>query len=271
MLQRFIFIYALIFSFCAIGNAQEETAKTGWQKEATTGLNLTQNTFDNWSQGGENTLSWQAMLNYKFEFNQKDLRWLNTGKLNYGMVKSGEEESKKSIDEIKLESVLTYKLGVDIDPYVGIAFDSQLGPGYDYTTNPKVQITRFMDPGYIRESAGFGYKPGDMLFVRAGVAVKHTFVKDTRIVAASNELGAEMVSDFSWKFSKHSKLDSKLELFSNLEAFDQIDANWDNTLSTRVTQYINMNFNVKIVYDKDISAKRQLKQVMGIGFAYNFF
>jgi hypothetical protein len=263
-------IFFILFASLA-SLAQEEAPKYGWLKETVVGINLTQNSFDNWLQGGENSLSWQATLNYKFENIQEKLNWRNAGKFNYGMVKIGDDEMKKSIDELKMESVLTYKVGLHLDPYVGITAESQVGPGYNYDSDPKTRITQFMDPGYVRESFGLGYKPNDIIISRAGLAVKHTLVQNTQVVKSQNEIGAESVTDVSWKFTKTSKIDSKLELFSNVEAFDEIDVNWDTILTTQVTKYINMNFNVRLVYDKDVSTKRQLKQVLGIGFGYSFY
>ena len=53
---------------------------------------------------------------------------------------------------------------------------------------------------------------------------------------------------------------SNLQLFANMKAFNEIDVNWDNLLAAKVNDYINVNFNVKIFYDRDISNKRQLMQ-----------
>lgn len=270
MLYRIIHVYIFILT-CVASFAQEEAPKYGWQKETVIGLNLTQNSFDNWAQGGENSFSWQGNFNYKFENVQQKLNWLNAGRFNYGMIKAGDDEMKKSIDELKLETVLSYKAGIHVDPYISITAESQVGPGYNYDSELKTKISRFMDPGYVRESIGLGYKPNKTITTRVGIAVKHTLVQDTKIVVAQNELGAESVTDISWKFTETSKIDSKLELFSNLEAADQVDVNWDTILTTKITKYLNMNFNVKLVYDKDISTKRQLKQVLGIGFSYSFF
>jgi len=261
----------LLFS-ASLTLAQEKEKPTyGWQKEMTAGVNLTQTSFDNWAQGGENAFAWQLNYAFKFVNNQEKTNWANSGKFNYGMTKVGDESAKKSIDDIKLESVFTYKIGSTINPYIGATGESQAGPGYDYVVTPKLKITNFMDPGYFRESAGFGYKPNEAISTRAGVALKQTVVQETQIVASKNEIGAESVTDLDWKISDNSQLTSKLELFSNLKGFDEIDVNWDNVLTAKVSKYINLNFNVKLLYDKDISAKRQLKQALAVGFSYSFF
>ena len=41
-------------------------------------------------------------------------------------------------------------------------------------------------------------------------------------------------------------------------------------MEAKVSDYINMNVNFKMVYDKDISVKRQIKQSMAFGLNYTF-
>jgi hypothetical protein len=262
--------------------AQEEEPKYGWQKEATGSLNLTQSTFDNYAQGGENSTAWQVRIGMKFVNEQEHFRWSNTGKLEYGQTKTGKEDFKKSTDEIKVESVFSPKVWKTINPYASVTAETQFAAGYDYGVDPKVKISKFMDPGYIRESIGLAYKPNDIIQARAGAAMKQTIAdefaatftddKDTadKVEKVHNELGADAVVDLNYKISAGSLLKSKLELFSNLKAFDEIDVTWDTDLTAKITKFIAFNFNIKLLYDKDVSVKRQLKQVMGIGISYSF-
>lgn len=258
-----------------------EPPKYGWQREMVGGLNLTQTSFDNWKQGGENSYAWQLNLNMKFINDQEKTNWSNTGKLTYGSNKTGDQEMRKSIDEIKLESVLTYKLGVLINPYVAVTGETQFAPGYNYGTDPKTQLSAFMDPGYFRESAGVGFKPNEIVKTRLGVALKQTLTSDypapyaddpktVEIEKTKNEVGAESVTDVSWKVSENSLFTSKLELFSSLKAFNETDVNWDNILTTKISKYFNVNFNFKLFYDRDISKMRQIKQAIALGVSYSF-
>lgn len=282
-------VLLLLFCLCSVVYVMGQTPAAdttapeyGWQKEMVAGLNLTQTSFDNYVQGGENTMTWQLNTTFKFVNDQEKTNWSNSGKFNYGMSKSGKEESKKSIDEIKLETVYVYKLGINIDPYIAGVAESQFGPGYDYAADPKVEISNFADPIYFRESAGFGYKPKPEIATRLGFAIKQTltdkypvpFADDPKtpgIEKTKNEYGIESVTDLDFKVSANSKITSKLELFSNLKTFEQVDVNWDTILVAQVTKYINLNFNVKMLYDKDISKKRQLKQALAAGISYSFF
>ncbi|UCE05347.1 MAG: DUF3078 domain-containing protein [bacterium] len=277
------FIVVLIFplSFLFAQEKAEEKPKYGWQKEMVGGINLTQTSFDNWAQGGENQLAWQVNLNFKFVNDQEKSNWSNTGKLTYGATKTGDQEARKAIDEIKLESVFAYKLGVLINPFVAVTGETQFDKGYDYTQTPKDTISAFMDPAYFRESAGIGIKPSEIIKSRLGVSFKQTITNDypqpyaddpstTKIEKTKSEIGAESVTDVSWKVSENSLFTSKLELFSAFTTFQEIDVNWDNILTTKISKYFNVNFNFKLFYDRDISKMRQIKQAIALGVSYSF-
>lgn len=279
-----VYFTGMVLLLTGIISAQENEQKQpqwGWQKEATAAVNITQSSFDNYVQGGENSTVWQALLGLKFVNDQEKFNWANTGKFEYGRAKAGKEESKKSVDELKIESVLTYKLGKEVNPYASATAESQFAAGYNYGQTSKVEVSNFIDPGYFREAIGAGYKPNEIIMGRLGAAMKQTVTNNftsyaddpetSKVESIKNEMGAEGVIDLNYKISANSILKSKLELFSNFKAFDEIDVIWDSDLTAKITKFIAFNFNMKLVYDKDISPKRQLKQVMGIGLSYSFF
>jgi len=271
----------LLTSMISAQDKEPKEPQWGRQKEATAAVNMTQSGFDNYAQGGENSTAWQARLGLKFVNDREKFNWANTGKFEYGRNKAGKEESKKSVDELKIESVFTYKLGGEVNPYASATAESQFAAGYDYGQTPKVEISNFIDPGYFREAVGAGYKPNEIIAARLGAAMKQTvtqkynsFSDDPatfKTETIKNEMGAEGVIDLNYKISANSLVKSKVELFSSFKTFDEIDVIWDTDLTAKITKFIAFNFNVKVVYDKDISPKRQLKQVMGIGLSYSFF
>ncbi len=281
---RRIFIIVMALAFGAALWAQEakkEAPKYGWSKELVGSLNLTQTQFDNWAQGGENSLSWQLNINGKFVNDQEKTNWSNSGKISFGMVKVGDGESKKSVDEIKLESVFTYKMNLYVNPYLAATAETQFAKGYNYTDTGKMAISNFMDPAYFTQSAGLGFSPNEQIKTRLGAALKETITdkypvpyaddpETSEIEKTKVEFGAESVTDFSRKLAENILLTSKLELFSNLKSFDQIDVKWDTILSAKVAKYVDVTFNVKLFYDKDISKKRQLKQMLALGLTYSF-
>ncbi|MFC2088824.1 DUF3078 domain-containing protein, partial [Calditrichota bacterium] len=250
----------------------------GWKKEVVGNLNFTQNKFDNWAQGGEDSWSWQLDLNAKFENDQELYNWANTGKFSFGQAKIGDADSRKAADELKLESVYTYKFNNIINPYVALTAKTQIAKGYQYTDTGKFAISDLLDPGYFTQSIGIGYKPNETIKTRFGAAIKETVAdkygyaddpETTKLEKTRTEYGAESVTDLDLKLSENILFKSKLEMFSTLDAINEVDVNWDNMFTAKVSEYINVSFNLNLFYDRDISNSRQLKQTLAVGLSYN--
>jgi hypothetical protein len=138
---RTVMLFILTATLTLVAQESEEKKpEYGWKKEMVGNLNFTQNKFDNWSQGGEDSWSWQLDINAKFENDQEKFNWSNTGKFSFGQSQIGDADSRKSADEIKLESVYTYKFGTEINPYVAVTGRTQISQRYKYTDTSKVAI-----------------------------------------------------------------------------------------------------------------------------------
>ncbi len=258
-----------------------ETPEYGWKNQVVGNLNLTQAQFDNWAQGGENTLAWQLNLNSAFVLDQQRFNWATTGKLSHGQAKIGDIEARKSADEFRVESVYLYKLGDYINPYVSGLLQTQITKGYQYVEDERFPVSNFFDPGYITLSAGVGYEPVPYLKTRLGAATKTTITREyavgltddpetDRIEKTDTEFGALSVTELRKPLAENILLTSKLDLFSNLESLKQVDVRWDTILSAKVSQYIDVSLNVELLYDNNISPKRQLKQLLALGLSYTF-
>ena len=275
-----IVVLLLTFSNLFPQDAKKDSLKIGWNNRMVGILNLTQSKFDNWQQGGENSVAWQLNVNSEFIYEQTGYSWKNTGNVSFGMIKLAAQESRKSVDEIRLGTVLTYKVSQYVNPYVSATGETQFIKGYNYADDQKTEISNFMDPAFLMQSAGFGYSSSPAFTTRLGAALKETItenhpqyaddpdtpeIEETRV-----EFGAESVSDLRKKLAENLLLTSRLELFSNFAAFNEIDVRWDNMFSAQVAKYMDVNLNIKIFYDRDISRKRQIKQVMALGLTYSF-
>jgi hypothetical protein len=275
--KYFVFVMVMLCMQLTLFAQDEEQKEPeyGWKKKVVGNLNLTQNQFDNWATGGENSWSWQLDLLADFTEDQENYNWANSGKLSYGKVKLGEQDARKAADEIKLESVFSYKLNEILNPYVSLTALTQFTTGYNYGVEPNVQISNFMDPGYFTQGLGMLYKPGEALKTRLGASIKETVTDEYADLYALGdkfrvEVGAESVTDLSVKMSELILFTSKIQLFSTLKRFDEIDVDWDNIFSAKISEYINVSLNIRLFYDKDITPKRQLKQTLAVGLSYNF-
>jgi len=262
------------------GQDKKPEQKYGWTKSVVANLNFTQNQFDNWTQGGENSWAWQGTIDGKINRTEPHFKWANSGKLTYGKSKIGDTAARKSADELRFESVYTRKVGIPVNPYASAKFLTQLTPGYQYFGDTsKVEISNFMDPGFFTQSVGLDYSPNDNFQTRLGAAVKETFTDQhpvpyaddpatSKIEKTKVEYGATSVTEVNAKLNQIILFTSHLDLFSNFEAFNQIDVDWDNTFTANIAKYLTVNFNIRIYYDRDFSKKRQIKQTLSAGLTY---
>jgi hypothetical protein len=261
---------------------KKEEPKLGWKNKFIGTLNLAQTSLSNWPSGGENSWNWLLNLNGSFLNRHEKYDWSNRLRIQYGEAKIGKNERAKTDDELFLESLFTYKVWNKINPYVAVTALTQFTAGYDFSTDPKTQISNALDPGFFREAIGLDYSPNDKFKTRVGLAFKQTVADEfaaiwsddpdteDEIEKIRSEIGAESVTDLSVNVSELIVYVTKLQLFSNLNRFDEIDVTWDNLFSAKVADYLSVNFTIILNYDKDISLQRQLKQTLAVGLTYSF-
>ncbi|NOZ07471.1 MAG: DUF3078 domain-containing protein [FCB group bacterium] len=135
-------ILAGIFTI-PVSAGEDAAAAPGWEKTAVGTLNFTQNSFDNWSQGGEDAWTWMLTINAGFNRSAEAYTWNNSVKIAYGNTKVGSEGSRKAADEISLESVYTRLMGTTINPYIAGTAKTQFSKGYNYGDAPDPAISDF--------------------------------------------------------------------------------------------------------------------------------
>jgi hypothetical protein len=272
------FVTLCFAAWAPFAGAQDSTAQAAWKNSMVGNLNFTQNHFDNWSQGGSDAWSWQADLLPKFVYEGPRLQWTNTGKVSYGRSKVADFGARKAADELRLESVLTVKLGVFVNPYVSFTGITQMDRGFDYGKEPAVEVAGFLDPGYFTEGAGVGIQPDPRIKTRLGAALKQTVTRNHPVPYADDpetaeeekvkfEPGAVSVTDFELKLHSNILLTSKVELFTNFKGWKAVDVNWDTMFSSKISKLVSVSLNVRVFYDRDISVRRQLKQVLAVGIS----
>ena len=260
--------------------AKEDSVVYGWKNQVVPGLNLTQASFDNWEQGGENTLAWQLKMDMNLTNDQEKFIWVNNGKFTLGFAKVGDDEAKKSADLIDLESVYTRELGKYLSPFVAVTGKTQFAAGFQFEGDTKTKVSKFLDPGYFTQSLGLGYISEDKKFKsRLGFVVKETVTSDfpmpyaddpetTKVEKTKVEPGIISVTNLKKQFNEDVIFTSKLDIFTDLEAFNRTDMTWENNLTLKVAKYINVSVELVLFYDRDITRKLQIKQVLAVGFTY---
>jgi hypothetical protein len=261
--------------------AEADTMKLeGWKLNAVVGAGLSQAAFSNWAQGGENAFAYSLSGLVNGTLYGERSRWSNTLSLRYGQAKLGDDESKKTDDEIYFESIFIYRVWNPFHPYAAATLRTQFAPGYDYPDNtPRVQVSKFFDPAYLTQSVGLIYEPSAIFTSRLGVAMREVFTSDypqyadkaetlNEIETTRTELGAEWVSTLNYEFLSNMVYASRLELFAPFEAFDRVVVRWDNVVSGKINEWFSVNLGVQLLNDVNVTPRTQVKQTLTLGVSY---
>lgn len=265
---------------------EEEKKPEGVQYSATVGATLTQTNFVDWAEGGEDALSY--VLNFKGGLSEERTtdNWKIEGALGFGQTKVGDEETKISVNEVKVEGQYNYKLPKQWSVYAAAGFRSAIVTGYDYTEDPKDEKASFNDPGYYTFSLGgkkhFSQEP--ILFTsRAGLGLKYTTAQEnftfgyaddpntTELDKDKLETGIDSVTELKAQISENLFCESKLVLFSAFEYLDVWDVLWETAVKAKINKYVSAELYLVFLFDKDVSGRVQRFQMLGIGLSYYIF
>ena len=256
--------------------------KSLWKHTLVTGVTITQVSYTDWAQGGENALAYTISVDGKSVQDRTETNWSNSYKFAYGQTRLGSKGLRKTDDKIELESVLTYKLGATINPYASATFKSQFADGYKYfdAAGTKTKISTALDPMYLTQAVGAGYQPMTQLKTRLGAALREVrsdrlygFADDGTTPAIEEskiEGGLESVTDVELKIEENTLFTAKLEMFAPFNNIDVVVIRSDNTISSKLNKYFSVVFNVQIINDRSMTARTQIKEGLALGISYAF-
>ena len=270
--------------------AQEE--EEGWTHDGLAGFNLSQTSFTNWSEGGQNTVADNVYLNGSLNYKKDKLSWTNDLSVNYGQNFTEEGGWRKSLDNINFASKLGHQINDKFYYAALLDFKSHMADGYKYTDDSKVLISKLLTPSYLNLSLGIDYKPNSHVAAYfSPVAGKLTMVTDTvfstkyGIDAGKKvrpQLGAIFKLNVDYKFLEDKvTFKSVLDLFTAYDdSFGKVDVNWDVLIGYNLTKLLTLTFQSTLKYDDDIKttdnegnirgAKVQFKEMVGLGLSYKF-
>ncbi|MDE5422747.1 DUF3078 domain-containing protein [Ancylomarina sp. DW003] len=289
----------LFFMFLALSclnlSAQESQDTSYWKKGGTAALTFSQTSLSNWSGGGDNAISTNAQLNLFANYTKAKNAWDNTLKLEYGLLKQGDQGVRKSIDKIDFVTKYGHQASKKWYYSALLDFKTQFAKGYNYAKNEDesdVKVSNFMAPAYILLSLGMDYKPNETFSAYISpITGKTTVVNDDDLSDAGafgvdpgdkirTEFGALSKLTLKKTIAKNVDLKSTLDLFTAYETFGNIDVNWDLMINMKVNKFLTASINTTLVYDDDVEyvnkdgvnkgVKVQFKEILGIGLAYSF-
>jgi len=261
---------------------QKDTTKiTGWIPKAIAGLNISQLSLSNWTQGGENSLTWTITGNLGYNYQSDDWNLSNNLKLAYGRTKLGGQEIRTNDNEFYLESVLSKNIDWILDPFFSNIITTSIAPGFNYNGNQSIEISNFFDPGYVVQSAGFEYNKLAGFKTRLGLGLQEVFTNQnrqytddpttTKVEAFKLEIGLQSVTSGNVLIAENLMLNSSLTLFTRFKNLDVWDVRWDNSIVAKVNSWLNVNIGFLLIYQKDQSLTTQMKQTLQLGVVYTLF
>ena len=278
-----LFTFVILSATAIAADETEEKKDTLWVPKGVVGINLSQVSFENWTQGGDNSISFTFFSNMGIHYIGDPWKWRNSVKFTYGRTKTGDEGYKTNDNEIFFESTLNRNVGWLFNPYVGITARTAVAAGFDYDVTPSEQIVGFLDPFYLSEGIGLMYDQIPNFRTRLGLGFKQTFADEFNnrytddpdtpgeIESFKSETGIESVTEFEWLFLENMAYKGYLRLFGRFEDITVWDVRWDNTITAKINDYFNVNINVLLIYDVDETLRTQLKEALQLGISYTIF
>jgi Protein of unknown function (DUF3078) len=244
-----------------------------WIPTMVTALNLSQLAFNNWTQGGSNSLSWTVTGNVGYDYKGEEWGLNNHLRVGYGKTKLGSQNAITTTNEFFLENVLSYKAGWVVKPFFSNEVITTITGGYN---DKDSLIANFFDPGYVTQNAGFIYDKLESFTTRLGLATQEIFTNKHRQYTEDStkfqlKTGLESVSQAKLQIADNMLLTTGLRLFTTFNHLDIWDVRWDNTIVAKVNSFVVVNFNFQLVYQKQQSLKTQIMEGLQLGVTYTIF
>ncbi len=280
----FILIIILGFSGISVATPKDTTAAQAdsvkaWNINSMFYTGLNQIGFVNWAAGGENSLSGKIGVDYVIKYKKGKLRFLNEGKLAYGVVGYIDKRVEKTNDKIDLLMSFGRKFNPKWATTGVMTFKSQFAPGYKYPDDSTV-ISSFMAPGYLTLSLGVNYKPHKAFQVfMSPISGKFTFVINQELADngdygvkkavcdtagniivpgknAKGELGINIITSVKYDIMKNINVNSTLNLYNNYIDPNKanrwnIDVDWDTRFIFTINKLFATVLYFHMKYDND--------------------
>ncbi|KFF22322.1 DUF3078 domain-containing protein [Chryseobacterium sp. JM1] len=285
------FLLILSFSIGIYASAQEELKKDSvvvdtvkyWSVLGKHTLMINQAAFSNWVGGGANNVGWLAGVNYNLTYEKDNDLWENIIVLDYGQNDTKGLGIRKTQDVINVSTNYGRKFSKSWYFSLGAGLQSQFAPGYEDGNNPAAKkISNFMAPGYLNLGMGITYRPNDNLTVTLRPTNgRWTFVLDKELQFAGSyglkndgdtsllQFGFLGTAQYKVKLMDNVHITNTASVFSNyLDHPERLVLAYGALINFKVNKFISSNITVDLLYDHNQIQKTQLKQTLGIGFAY---
>ena len=261
-----------------------------WKKGGIFNFNLGQGSQSNWAAGGDDfTFTINSTLGLFSFYKKGRYSWDNTFDVNYGLVNTSSQGTRKNDDRIDFLSKGGYALNSKLNLAALLNFHTQFSKGYNYFSDGKKEIlSDFFSPAYLLLSLGLDYKPVEGLSIFfSPVTTRWIFVYNDSLSAKGaygvdpgknikTELGAFATIAYMHDLNKILSYNGRLDLFSNYGHNPQnVDVMMNNLFVAKISKILTASLKLDLIYDDDVklfgpnndSPGLQLKSLIAVGFA----
>lgn len=288
-MKRVLLFISLFFLVTSISFAQESITvpdtlrggKTTW----VVGLNGSQASYSNWSQGGTNNISATGTSTITTLYRKNKFAYGLLLDTRYGKTRIENEGNRKIADRLYLLNRFLYTINEEnpeLKLFTNLTFRTQFDKGYDYGAaedGGDILISKFMAPAYFNESIGLAWIPSDIFSAEAGIGLKQTYVSDESLSETygldegeqfRSEAGLTLGASLETDLMENIQFSSSIQTFTNFSTgINSTDVLFSNKLIGRINSYINTNLSLDLVYDDDFSKEIQVAQILSVGISYS--
>lgn len=259
----------------------------GWEIGWVAGLNGSQASYSNWSQGGINNVAFTGNSAFTATYKKQRFSYIFALNTRYGQTKIESEGVRKTDDRLSIKNRFLYDLGEETDGdfklFGNINFRTQFAEGFEYAEAPDendVLISNFMAPGYLSENAGLAYVPSENFSFEAGLGLQQTIVSDSAVRQNNrygvpegdnikNEAGLTFGINYQKTLASNLSLSSSVETFTNMnKAVSSTDLIVINQVTGKINDFMNASLRLDFIYDDDYSKELQIAQVLSVGVSF---
>lgn len=282
-----IFSVLTILLFMASQSYAQETItlsdslEAGWSYSWIAGLNGSQASYSNWSQGGVNNISVLGNSRFSAKYKEEPFSYGFLIATRYGRSRIEDQGTRKTDDKLSIRNRFLYDLSEHYSLFGNVNFRTQFDEGFDYGAGPggeDLLISRFMAPAYFSQSAGLAYMPSDYFSFEAGLAMKQTIVTDEELQpiygldegqTLRNEAGVALGASYEQSIAPDILFSTSVETFTNVSRpVSRTDVYFSSQLTGQVNNLISTSLQVDLVYDDDFSEDWQVLQVLSLGISF---
>lgn len=267
-----------------------------WNFEGNFQLLINQAAFNtDWQGGGTSNYSANVIVNYDINYNKGKYTWDTKFLGDYGITKTKDQEFyRKTSDRLEINSTVGRQIEKS-NWYTSafVNFRTQFDSGYNFGEDANGNQTRtlrteFLSPAFTQLGLGALWKKNEDIRVNISPVTGRIITANSKFTtrpgyqdgdffgldqgkSIRTEFGASINAFAKFKLMKNITMGNILNLYSNyLENPQNVDIDYTLNLAMEVNKYISANFTFQAIYDDNAVRGFQIREVLGVGFNYNF-